>query len=130
MECSALTGISPQVIRELKLGKPRTLELQSAHNIVTLAGIEPGASVFMTSVDMDDLGPGDVGIIVEVLSLAIVMKRIVEIGQGSHFEERERVSARIQVRSLAAATVKSASHEGMVRPTTVDVVKACCFHAG
>lgn len=130
MECPALTGISPQTIRELKQGKPRTLELQSAHNIVTLANTEPGATVFMTSVDMDDLGPGDPGIIVEVLAISITMKRTVEISQGSHIEERERVSARVQVRTVAAATVKTAIREGFIQPTTVDIVKACCFHAG
>ncbi|MFA5237864.1 MAG: DUF473 family protein, partial [Methanoregula sp.] len=51
MKCAALTGISPEVIRDLRTGKPRTIELQSTHNIVTLDGIEPGPEVhiFMTS---------------------------------------------------------------------------------
>jgi hypothetical protein len=129
MQCPALTGISPTVIRGLKLGKPRTLELQSAHNVVTLAGIEPGATIFMTSVDMEDLTGGDTGILVEVISIAITMKRIVEMTQ-EHYEERERMSARIQVRCLGQSTVKSVSHVAMIEPTTVDVVKASCFHAG
>ncbi len=130
MMLAALTGISPEVIRELKAGKSRTLELQSTHNVVTLARVEPGATVFMTSVDMEDLMPGDPGIIAEVELISISMKRIVEFASGMHFEERERMSARIKVRCIATSTIRSASREEIIQPTIVDVIKSCCFHAG
>ena len=39
MRCAALTGISPEVIKDLRGGKPRTIELQSMHNIVSIAGV-------------------------------------------------------------------------------------------
>ena len=42
MKINALTGISAAVIAELKKGKPRTIELQSAHNIITLIDVLPG----------------------------------------------------------------------------------------
>lgn len=129
MKCFALTGIAPEVIRELKQGKPRTLELQSTHNVVTLAGIEPGTAIFMTSIDMEDLDPGDSGIIVDVVSINIMMKRMVEFTQGHHYEERERMSARIKVRCVGASTVKTVTHEGFIQPITVDVVKSSCYHA-
>jgi len=129
MKCYALTGIAPEVIRELKQGRPRTLELQSTHNVVTLAGIKPGTSVFMTSVDMEDLGSGDSGIIVDVISISIMMKRMMEFTLGHHYEERERMSARIKVHCIGASTVKSATHEGLIQPITVDVVKSSCYHA-
>jgi hypothetical protein len=129
MNCYALTGISPEVIRELQKGKPRTLELQSTHNVVTLAGLEPGAAVFMTSVDLEDLSSGDNGIIVELMSVSITMKRIVEFSQGLHYEERERMSARIKVRCVGSSTVKNVSIESMIRPVSVDVVKSACYHA-
>jgi hypothetical protein len=130
MICFALTGIAPEVIRELKLGKPRTLELQSTHNVVTLAGINAGSPVFLTSVDMEDLSAGDSGIIVELLSISITMKRIVEFSQGLHYEERERMSARIKVKCIGTSTVKSVTHEGVIKPVSVDIVKSSCFHAG
>jgi hypothetical protein len=129
MNCYALTGISPEVIRELQRGKPRTIELQSTHNVVTLAGLEPGSSVFMTSVDLEDISPGDTGIIVELISVNITMKRIVEFTQGLHYEERERMSARIKVKCIGSSTVKTVSLESMIRPVSVDVVKSACFHA-
>jgi uncharacterized protein len=130
MKCYALTGISPDVIQELHRGRPRTLELQSTHNVVTLAGLSPGTAVFMTSVDMDDLDPGDSGIIAEIITISITMKRMVEFTQGYHFEERERMSARIKVRCTGSSIVKSVSHESILHPIIVDVVKTACYHAG
>ncbi|HVP95025.1 MAG TPA: DUF473 domain-containing protein [Methanoregulaceae archaeon] len=129
MQCAALTGISPDVIKELKQGKSRTLELQSTHNVVTLGGIEPGTLIFLTSVNVEDLGVGDPGIIVETLSVAISMKRTVEYSQGYIFEERERMSARVKVKYCSNTTVKSSIHEGMFDPVLVEVVKACPYHA-
>ena len=64
MSFAALTGISPAIIEELKRGRPRTVELTSAHNVITLTGVKAGDHVFMTSLDMEDLSPGDPGILV------------------------------------------------------------------
>jgi hypothetical protein len=133
MRCAALTGISPEVIRDLKAGKPRTIELQSTHNIVTIATVKPGPDthMFMTSIDLADLGPGDTGICVYVLSTAITMKRITEFAQGSYYEERERMSARVQVKYCATSVIKEVFHEGLCcSPTEVEVLKSACYHAG
>jgi hypothetical protein len=132
MKCAALTGISPDVIKDIRAGRPRTIELQSTHNIVTIAAIEPGPDthMFMTSVDLADLGSGDAGICVYVLSTSITMKRIVEFAHGSFFEERERMSARVQVKFCAASTVREVFHEGICKPTEVEVLKSSCYHAG
>jgi uncharacterized protein len=132
MRCAALTGIAPDLIKEIRSGRPRTIELQSAHNIVTIAGVEPGpdAHIFMTSTDLPDLGPGDAGICVYVLSASISMKRIVEFSHGSYFEERERMSARVQVKYCASSVIKQVFHEGLMAPTEVEVLKSSCYHAG
>jgi len=129
MNCYALTGIAPEVITELHRGKARTIELQSTHNVITLAGIEPGSAVFMTSENLEDLTPGDTGIIVELIGINITMKRVVEFTQGLHYEERERMSARIKVRCTGSSTVKSVTQESMIRPVSVEVVKSACYHA-
>jgi uncharacterized protein len=131
MRCAALTGISPDVIRDIKAGRPRTIELQSTHNIVTMASVEPGPEthIFMTSIDLEDLGPGDAGICAYVLSSAITMKRI-EFSHGNHYEERERMSARVQVKYCATSIIKEVFHEGLMKPTEVEVLKSACYHAG
>jgi uncharacterized protein len=132
MKCAALTGISPEVIKDLKAGRPRTIELQSAHNIVTIANVEPGPEthIFMTSVDVGDLSAGDAGICVYLLSTNLTMKRIVEYSRGMYYEERERMSARVQVRYCAASVVKEVFHESLTQPTEVEVLKSSCYHAG
>jgi hypothetical protein len=119
------------VIRDIKAGRPRTIELQSTHNIVTMASVKPGPEthIFMTSIDLEDLGPGDAGICAFVLSSVITMKRI-EFSHGNHYEERERMSARVQVKYCATSIIKEVFHEGLMKPTEVEVLKSACYHAG
>lgn len=130
MEVPALTSLSPEILRELKRGLPRTLEVQSAHNVITIAGVGPGAHIFMTSVDPEDLSPGDRGILADVLTIGVSMKRMVEFSHGSYFEERERTAVRIQVRYCAESTVKGVIAHDTLTPTLVDVVRVPCCHAG
>lgn len=132
MKCAALTGISPDLIKDLRKGKLRTIELQSTHNIVSIADVKPGpdSHIFLTSVDLEDLDPGDQGICVIVLATSVSMKRIVEFSHASYFEERERMSARIQVKYCASSVVKEIFHEDMCGPTQVEVLKSSCYHAG
>lgn len=132
MRCAALTGISPDLIKDLRSGRPRTIELQSTHNIITIAGIEPGPEthIFMTSIDIEDLSAGDAGICVYVLATNITMKRIVEFSHGSYYEERERMSARVQVKFCATSVIKDVYYEGLLKPVAVEVLKSSCYHAG
>jgi hypothetical protein len=133
MKCAGLTSISPDIIRDLKAGRPRTIELQSTNNIITIAGVQPGPEthIFMTSIDIEDLSPGDAGICVFLLATSLSMKRIVEFSQGGMiYEERERMSARVQVRFCATSVIKEVFHEGLMKPTEVEVLKSSCYHAG
>ena len=58
------------------------------------------------------------------------MKRIVEFSRGMYYEERERMSARIQVKYCAASEVKEVFHKSLTEPTEVEVLKSSCYHAG
>lgn len=130
MICAALTGISPSIIGEIRKGKPRTLELQSAHNIIALTEVNPGDSLFMTSIDLEDLSRGDCGILVDVISITISMKRLVEYLNPFYYEERERMSARIQVRYIDSTITREVEGRDWGKPTCVDVIKAAYYHAG
>lgn len=129
MAFAALTGISPAIIEELRRGRPRTVELTSANNVITLTGVKAGDHVFMTTLDCQDLGPGDSGTMVEVNSVAISMKRVIEFTNPMFFEERERMAARIQVKYCGISVVKQVESRGKGRPVLVDVVKTTCYHA-
>jgi uncharacterized protein len=132
MKCAALTSISPDILRDLKSGRPRTIELQSTHNIVTIAAVEPGPDsfIFMTSTDVEDLAPGDAGICVSLLAINLTMKRIVEFSHGMIYEERERMSARLQVKYCSSSVIREVHHEGLTKPTEVEILKSSCYHAG
>lgn len=130
MKYAALTGISSSIINELKKGKPRTLELQSAHNIISLMDVNPGDSIFITSVDLDDLTIGDSGIMVNVESITITMKRIMEYVHPFHYEERERMSARIKLKYQGTTIAKNVEGIEWSRPTYVDIIMPSCYHAG
>ena len=132
MKMTALTGIAGGIISELKQGKPRTLELQSANNVISIASLEPGPDnhLFLTSVDLEDLSAGDVGIIVQVLQVNITMKRMLDyIHPAAYYEERERLSARVQVRYCGTSMVKAVSVGTICHPVEVEVVKAAHYRA-
>ena len=129
MSFAALTGISPAILTELRQGRPRTVELTSAHNVITLADVKSGDHLFLTSTDCADLGPGDPGIMVLVTSVAISMKRTIEFTNAVYFEERERMAARVQVKYCGTSSVRQVESRGMGRPVLIDVVKTTCFHA-
>jgi len=131
MECIALTGIFSQVIEELKKGIPRTVELTSAHNVISLAQVNPGSQIFLTTIDCEDLSVGDTGIVVEVISVAITMKHTVESGHGYHIMEREKLSARCKVKYLSKSTIRAnVTRCSMTEPRIVDIVRPVAFHAG
>ena len=129
MKYAALTGISPAVIAELKSGRARTLELSSAHNIITLTETAPGECVFMTSVNEEDLSPGDPGIMVDLLVLNISMRRV-EFSSPSSYEERERMSARIKVQFRGTTIARGVEGRGWGDPTKVEVIRSACYRAG
>lgn len=131
MECIALTGIFPQVIEELKKGIPRTVELNSAHNLISLSRVKPGSYIFLTTVDCEDLSMGDTGIIVEVLSISITMKHTVETGYGYHIMEREKTAARCKLKYLANSNIRATVINCLfTEPKVVNVVRPVVFHAG
>ncbi|WP_292517309.1 DUF473 domain-containing protein [Methanoculleus sp.] len=129
MKYAALTGISPSVIAELKSGKARTLELNSAHNIITLTETAPGECVFLTSVNEEDLSPGDPGIMVDLLVLNISMKRL-EFANASLVEERERMSARIKVQFRGTTIARDVEGRKWGDPTKVEIIRSACYRAG
>ena len=61
---------------------------------------------------------------------SITMKRIVEFSHGRYYEERERMSARVQVKYCASSTIREVFHEQLMDPTEVEVLKSSCYHAG
>ena len=130
MKCITLTGISKGTIEELKRGTPRTVELTSTHNIVSLSHAAIGTDIFLTSIDCEDITTGDSGILVHLISATISMKHIVEMG-GSHICERERVTARMKVKFISTAKIREAPASCVLTQATVtDIIKPTGYIAG
>lgn len=130
MECVVLTGISKETIAELKRGVPRTLELTSAHNIISLASAQSGTDIFLTSIECEDIAAGDSGILVHLISSTISMKHIVTAGEG-RICERERVTARIKVKFISNAKVRTAPSTCVLAQRTVaDIIRPTGYLAG
>jgi hypothetical protein len=66
---------------------------------------------------------------VQVNSLTITMKRIIEFTNPMFFEERERMAARMQVRYCGTSLVKLVETRRMASPITIELVKTGCYHA-
>jgi len=129
MECIVLTGITGNVIKELQKGIPRTIELNSAHNIISVASVNPGEQIFMTSVTCEDLNPGDTGIILEIIAISINVKQYIDAAHGIYIVEQERTYARIKTKYIGNSTIKSITECSLTKPRKVDVVRPARFHA-
>jgi hypothetical protein len=130
MKCITLTGISKGTIEELKRGTPRTVELTSTHNIISLSHATVGADIFLTSIDCEDITTGDSGIIVHLISTSISMKHVAE-ASGSHICERERVTARMKVKFISTAKIRAAPACCVLTQATVtDIIKQTGYIAG
>jgi len=129
MEYITLTGISKATIDELKRGTPRTIELTSANNIISLGGAAIDTDIFLTSIDCEDLTAGDPGIIVHLIASTIFMKHTVEMS-GSHICERERLIARMKVKFVSTAKIRTAPACVFTQATVADIIRPSGYVAG
>ena len=129
MECITLTGISKETIDELKRGIPRTVELISANNIISLASATVDTDIFLTSIDCEDIVAGDPGIIVHLISSTIFMKHTVEMS-GNHIFERERLTARMKVKFVSIAKIKTVPACEFTKATVADIIRPTGYIAG
>ncbi len=126
MQLIGLAGISPEVIAELKKGRPRTVEFVSAQNVVSASSVHVGDAVFLSSVPQDDLTAGDTGIVAMVTAAATTMQRISSTVPGVYYEERERLSVRLQLKTACTSHVKQVLDRGCCKVLRVDVVECSC----
>ncbi|MDV0444288.1 DUF473 domain-containing protein [Methanorbis rubei] len=129
MQLIGLAGISPEVIVELKKGRPRTVEFVSAQNVVSASAVKVGDPVFISSVPQDDLTAGDPGIIATVTASAVTMQRISSAVPGVYHEERERLSVRLQLKIACTSHIKRVLDRGCCKVLLVDVVECSCPRA-
>lgn len=128
MEYIALTGISESVIEILKKNHLRTLEIRSPQNFLGILELNAGDSVLLTSASFQDLMDGTSGLIVKILQRQVSMHSIVS-SNDYYVEEREAVSARVQLECKCMARVKSVISNEVGKPVRVDAREIACYEA-
>jgi hypothetical protein len=128
MEYIALTGIADSLIEVLKKHRLRTLEIRSPQNFVGVLGLNAGDSVLLTSTSLQDLTDGTQGLIAKVIQKHISVHSIVSSNEF-YIEEREAMSARIQLECRCMARVRTVISNELGKPILVDAREISCYEA-
>jgi uncharacterized protein len=128
MEYVALTGIADSVIEILKKHQLRTLEIRNPQNFVGVLGLNAGDNVLLTSTSLQDIKDGTPGLIATVRLMQISVHSTLS-SNDFYFEEREAMSARIQLECRSMARVKSVVSNELGKPIRVDAREISCYEA-
>lgn len=128
MEYIALTGIADSLIEILKKHQLRTLEIRSPQNFVGVLGLNAGDNVLLTSTSLQDLTNGTQGLIAKVVQKQISVHSIVS-SNDFYIEEREAMSARIQLQCRCMARVRDVISNELGKPVRVDAREVSCYEA-
>ena len=100
----------------------RTFEIRSAHNLVIFSQVKPGDYVFVTDAVPPDMIPGLCGHIVQVRGVDVHMNRVM-MSTPLNYEERETMSARVQLMMHAIGKVKDVFPVEPYKPIYVDAIE-------
>lgn len=129
MQMIGIAGIAPEVIAELKKGRARTIEFINAQNVVSAAAVSVGDPVFISTVPHEDLTAGDAGIIATVTAASVTMQRMASAVPGVYYEERERLSVRLQLKFACTSHIRKIVERGYCRVLLVEVAECSCPRA-
>jgi len=128
MEYVALTGITDSVIETLKKYHLKTLEIRNPQNFLGVLGLNPGDSVLLTSTSYQDIKDGTPGLIARVTQMQISTHSIIS-SNNFYIEEREAITARIQLECKCMARVKSVITNELGKPVILDAREISCYEA-
>ena len=128
MEYIALTGIADSLIEVLKRHRLRTLEIRSPQNFVGVLGLNAGDSVLLTSPSLQDLTDGTQGLIAKVVKKQVSVHSVISSNE-LYIEEREAMSARIQLECRCIARIKNVISNELGKPVRVDAREISCYEA-
>lgn len=128
MEYIALTGIADSVIEVLKNHAIRTLEIRTPQNFFGVLGLNAGDYVLLTSTSFHDLTDGTTGLVAKVLQRQISTHSVISASEF-YIEEREAVSARIQLECRCMARVRNVVSNELGKPVVVDAREISCYEA-
>jgi hypothetical protein len=128
MEYTTLTGIADSVIEILKKHELRTLEIRNPQNFLGVLGLNAGDSILLTSTSLQDLTDGTSALIAKIVQMQVSVHSIVS-SNDLYCEERESMSARIQLECRCMARVRSVVSNELGKPVIVDAREISCYEA-
>ena len=109
MQYIVLSGISPQIIKDLEHDKIKTIEIRSPHNFLSAIETDAGDIIFLTSTSPSDIRTGTIGIIAKIIGEQVAMHRTVQ-KTDDFYEEAEIQTARLQLEMKGHARVRQAKY--------------------
>ncbi|MCZ9311888.1 MAG: DUF473 domain-containing protein [Methanocorpusculum sp.] len=129
MQMVGIAGIAPEVIAELKKGRARTIEFINAQNVISASTVSVGDPIFISTVPHEDLAAGDIGIVATVTAASVTMQRISSAVPGVYYEERERLSVRLQMKFACTSHIRKVLEHEYCRVLTVEIAECSCPRA-
>ncbi|HWR25646.1 MAG TPA: DUF473 domain-containing protein [Methanosarcina sp.] len=128
MEYIALTGIADSMIEVLKKHNLKTLEIRNPQNFLGVLELNAGDSVLLTSTSLQDLMDGTPGLIARVIQKQVSIHSTFT-SNDVYIEEREAMSARIQLECRCMARVKNVISNELGKPVRVEAREISCYEA-
>ncbi len=128
MEYIALTGISENVMKELKNHVLRTIEIRSPQNFFAALKINAGDYVFLTHTSAQDVTGGTIGVLARVLKHQISTHRVLQSNE-MFYEEREMTMARIQLEPKYITRISKVICSEIGEVARVIVDESSCYEA-
>ncbi len=114
-----LSGISPQVLKDLEHDKIKTIEIRSPHNFLSVLETDVGDVIFLTPTSLGDVRPGTIGVIAKIREKQISMHRVIQRTE-MYYEEAEVQMARLQLELKGHARVRRAECCALGEATVVE----------
>ncbi len=126
MQYVVLSGISPQVLRDIEHNKVKTIEIRSPHNFLSALETNVGDVIFLTSTSLGDVRPGTTGVIAKIREKQVSMHRVISKTE-EFYEEAEVQMARLQLEIKGHARVRRAQCCALGEATVVDADEVLFF---
>ncbi|MCW7077123.1 MAG: DUF473 family protein [Candidatus Syntropharchaeales archaeon] len=127
-EYLTLSGMRHKVVEDLKRDKVKTMHITSPHNFFSIMNLNVGDMVFLTDESPEDIETRTQGVVAKVRSRQISMQRFYHASEGSS-EEREILSARLQLEKKFVAVVKAVNRGDLGTALIVRAERVLSYHA-
>jgi len=126
MKCLVITGVSKRTLEDIVRRTIKTIELRSAHNVVTAFKAVEGSNVFLTTSKLHDIDKGTIGIIAEVVKKEITSHSLIF---ASEVQESEMTVIRLRLNVKGLGRIVKVYNTDIIGITEAEVIEVNYFNA-